>query len=212
MEEDFFAHNQSQSEEMRNAINGIIQPLSELEKRRMQRKDDMQIEDMPVEDTEITFAHIMEDEVEEMPVQPEMPKKEISQETMECLRAAIQDARRHGLDGDAIKRYIYKNQTVRGANFQERQKWAEISAKHGIDEIMWNDYYGDSSYTGHSSEMYDAIDMLTEEEIVSLTELGKKSYKHFGSKIAGKLKEAVNALKSRFFSKDKGKEDMTNGR
>lgn len=213
LEEDFFAHNQSQSEEMRQAINGIIQPLSELEKRRMQRKDDVQIEDVPVEDTEIDSPPIQEESEEIDYAQPETPKKEISQETMDRLRVAIQDAKRQGLDGEAIKRYIYKNQAIRGFNSQEHKKWIEISSKHGIDEIMWNDYYGDSSYTGHSSEMYDAIDMLTEEEIVSLTELGEKSYKHFGSRIAEKLKEAVNALKSRFFSKDKDKtDDLTNGR
>lgn len=213
LEEDFFAHNQSQSEEMRQAINGIIQPLSELEKRRIQRKDDMQIEDVSMEDVGISSTPIQEEGAEGMEyVQPETSKRKISQETMDRLRVAIQDARRQGLDGEAIKKYIYKNQAVRGVNGEDRKKWIEISSKHGIDEIMWNDYYGDSSYTGHSSEMYDAIDMLTEEEIVSLTELGEKSYKHFGSKIAEKLKEAVNALKSRFFSKDKGKEDMTNGR
>lgn len=55
-------------------------------------------------------------------------------------------------------------------------------------------------------------DMLTEEGVVSLTGLGEKSYKHFGSRIAERLKETINALRSRFFSKDKGKEDITNGR
>lgn len=155
---------------------------------------------------------MIEQELAVNSLQPKTSKREISQETMERLRVAIQDAKRQGLDGETIKKYIYKNQAVRGINSEDRKKWIEISSKHGIDEIMWNDYYGDSSYRGHSPEMYDAIDMLTEEEIVALTELGEKSYKHFGSRIAEKLKETVNELKSKFFSKDNGKDDKTNGR
>lgn len=37
---------------------------------------------------------------------------------------------------------------------------------------------------------------------ISLTNLGKKSYQHFGSKVAQRLKEIVNSLKNRFLSKD----------
>lgn len=43
------------------------------------------------------------------------------------------------------------------------------------------------------------------QENVSLIEIGKKSYQHFGNKIAEKLKVTVEALKSRIFLKDNTK-------
>lgn len=42
-------------------------------------------------------------------------------------------------------------------------------------------------------------------KVVSLTALGKRSYQHFGREIAGKLKETVNTLKSKFLAKDMDK-------
>ena len=44
-------------------------------------------------------------------------------------------------------------------------------------------------------------------KMISLTELGKKSYEHFGKSIAEKIKEAIGIIKSKFLSKDLEKND-----
>ena len=133
----------------------------------------------------------------------------------ELLGMAIQDARQQGMDAETIKKYIYPYQTVKGWKMEEFEKWVQISDKYGISKIMVEDYMSkEKGYMGSSSEIRDMIDNLTQrEEQVSLTEIGEKSYQHFGSKIAEKLKETVGVLRSKFLSKDKDRtEDFTNER
>lgn len=71
--------------------------------------------------------------------------------------------------------------------------------------VVSNEYFKEKQDKLSQMISYGEIDdsiLPTGRANVSLIELGKKSYQHFGSKIAEKLKETVNALKSKLFSKD----------
>lgn len=133
-----------------------------------------------------------------------------------------------GLDNQVVEETISQQQSYKGelnSSVDLRLLEAQI-AQNIIDYLNTQGKNGEMSQeymdmilddithfrTIGLDEMADTIKTLAEKEIVSLTELGEKSYKHFGSRIDEKLKEAVNALKSKFFSKDKEKEDVTNGR
>ena len=234
LEEDYNAHDFRQSDEMRMLISKLMRnPEQELKEGHnpeishfSSQEDVTQLDDM--------LQMPQGEEQHVLPSTTETPKVEISQEKVDKLRMAIQEARQQGMDVETIKKYIYPFQTIKGWNMEDFNKWADISAKYGIREIMSEDYMSqDKAYSGFSIEMSNVIDSLTQEEIqeledtqfsdthesirveraVSLTELGKKSYQHFGRRIVDKLKQTINALKSKFLSKDKNKtEDLTNGR
>lgn len=79
--------------------------------------------------------------------------------------------------------------------------------KFNINKLgqYFRDYHLQSRKIYASKLAIDAENIEKERESnknISLTELGEKSYKHFGSRIAEKLKGTVEALKSRIFSKD----------
>lgn len=133
-------------------------------------------------------------------------RKGIPVSDMEELRVMLRTFKKYGIDD--IKKEDYSSHNDK----QSDEMKAIIAKLMQPQEEKVDDVEGANEQTGISQDKVGKIRMTTEEEIVSLTELGKKSYKHFGCRIAEKLKETVNALKSRFFSKDKGKEDMTNGR
>ncbi len=233
-EEDFFAHNQRQSDEM---IELILQLTRDSEQKFETYRDFPEESVARLDDTP---------QMQQEEHQGSSSKVEISQEKIDKLRMAIQEARQKGMDAETIKNYIYPYATVTNFNWEDYKKWGEISTKYGISEIMGEDYMSlDKDYRGNSTEICDIIDGLTQgetrdseqkfgtyrdfpeesvaqlddtpqmqqEKVVSLTELGEKSYQHFGRRIAEKLRQTVNALKSRFFSKDKDKiDDLTNER
>lgn len=229
-EEDYNAHSFRQSDEIRTLI-------AELMKKQEQELEGEQETEFPNSSRQEDFTQTgdvlkSKPEEEQQPSysEIEIPKTEISKDNVERLRMAIQEAKKQGMDEETIKKYIYPFQTVKGWKQEDFNKWAEISAKYGISEIMCKDYMSpDKKYTGFSIEMRDTIDGLTQEEIqemgnaqfsstqeteskdIELVEYGKKSYQHFGNRIAKRIRETVRALKSRFFSKDKT-EDLTNGR
>lgn len=98
-------------------------------------------------------------------------------------------------------------------------------AKYGISEIMHEDYMSpDKEHTDCSIEKKDIIDGLmgyaqfsstqesgSKDDDIKLVEYGEKSYQYFANRIAQRIREAVRALKNRFFLKDKT-EDLTTRR
>lgn len=170
-------------------------------------------------------------------------KVKIKDERIERLSMAIAELREAGIDDQIIVGMLGDTRKgVPVSDMEELRVMLRTFKKYGIDDIKKEDYAShdnkqsdemkaiiaelmqpqeekvdsvevDNEQTGISQDKVDKIGMEKEEESISLTKLGEKSYKHFGSRIAEKLKVTVNALKSRFFSKDKGKtEDLTNGR
>ena len=148
----------------------------------------------------------------------------IAPEKANQLRMAIQEARDDGLDNKSIKSFIFRRNGETVSSIKDYMLWGTISGKYGIDDMMIEDYMSQAKgYSGVSTEMRGIIDSLTQEEIqeieevdypdtqantmqeFSLTELGKKSYQHFGIRIAEKLKETMSKLKSRFLSKNQNK-------
>ena len=146
-------------------------------------------------------------------------KVKIKDERIERLSMAIAEMREAGINDEMIENNLKGMGFSISIDDENFRPIARIFYKYEIDKIKREVYQ--SQDDKKIAEMDAIIDRLmgkqeqqpTKEEVTSLTELGKKSYKHFGSRIAEKLKEAVKALKSRFFSKDNVKKDyLTTGR
>ena len=145
-------------------------------------------------------------------------KVKIKDEKIERLSMAIAEMREAGITDEMI------DNNLKGMSFsididdENFRLIARIFNKYEIYKIKREVYQ--SQDDKKIAEMDAIIDRLMgkqeqqqTKEVTSLRELGKKSYKHFGSRIAEKLKEAVKALKSRFFLKDNVKKDnLTTGR
>ena len=141
---------------------------------------------------------------------------DLPQEKIDILRNVIREARNAGLDDLTIRSRIFNRDTGKISSMEDFQAFSEIAERCGMGTIMEEDYMNpDKSYTGYSMEMIDAVDGLFQEKMesakentsstktISLTEFGKSAYQHFGKKVAEKLKQAFNAIKSKFLSKDK---------
>ena len=210
MGEDYLNPNKSYrgySTEMRDAVDGLFQEGRSEEEQGYR-----------ISDYRRTHSKAQPEQISTEP-EMETTQQPISQWQIDKLRKAIYEARRNGMDAETINKYIYPFQTVRGEyNAKEARMWGEISSKYGIPEMMHYEYFLDRKL-GFRQELRDAIDSIAQEEMIegieldeqttkssksfSLIESGKSAYQHFGKKVAEKLKEAVNAIKSKFLSKDK---------
>lgn len=109
---------------------------------------------------------------------------------------------------DEIKTMI---EDMRLAGFQDSEIQKSIIEELGISDMDKNSEFIHEMETQIEELMRQPQEQEQELEdtSVSLTELGKKSYQHFGRKIAEKLKGTIDMLKSKFFSKDKEKSTDT---
>lgn len=217
MGEDYLNPNKSYtgySTEMYDAVNGLFQEGKSEDEQGYAISSYRRMHSNTQPETSNT---VQQDEIlAEM--ETETTQQPISQDQIDKLRKAIYEARRKGMDEETIKKYIYPFQTVKGWNMKEAQMWSEIGSKYGIPEMMHYEYFLDGN-VGFRQELRDAIDSIAQEEMIeeieiadkntsssktfSLTESGKSAYQHFGKKVAEKLKEVFNAIKSKFLSKDK---------
>lgn len=184
----------------------------------------------------VEMADTMKTLAEKVKIKDERIER-LSMAIAELREAGIDDQTIVGM----LEGYIRKG-TIHVSDMEELRVMVRTFKKYGIDDIKKEDYASHNNeqsdemkaiiaelmqpqeekvdgvevaneQTGISQDKVSKMRMAIEEMSVSLMELGEKSYKHFGSRIAEKLKEAVNVLKSRFFWNDKGKtEDLTNGR
>ena len=123
----------------------------------------------------------------------EVTPQPISKENTEKLRLAISEARDVGLDDMTIQSLIFSHDTGRIVSMDDFNKWAQISNKYGISTMMGEDYLNpNKSYTGYSTEMYDAVNGLFQEgKSEDEQSYTISSYRHMHSNTQSKKADAI---------------------